>query len=78
MELIYGTREEHIGTLRRAKENGVTSAWTGDIRRNVYLRENLAFAEEEGIIAKLQIEENYEGQYSDFVWEWLDHPELAD
>jgi hypothetical protein len=50
MELKHGTREEHLATLKRAKNGGLSYVWSGDIRRSPYLRENLQFAVEEGII----------------------------
>lgn len=70
MELIYGTRDEHLATLRRAKNNGLASVWSGDVRRNPYLRENLAFAESEGIV-ELESYDNAEAQESGWNITWL-------
>jgi len=70
MELNHGTREEHPGTLRRAKANGVGSVWSGDPGRNAYLRENLAFAEEEGILSPEPYDDPV-GQKSGLVFRWL-------
>ena len=74
MTLEHGTRQEHIETLQRAKENEVSSIWSGDLR-NDYLRENLAFAEEEGII-KASPYDYADAQESGFDIEWLEHPEV--
>ena len=49
MKLEYGTKEEHLATAKRAKDNNVTSIWTGDLARNAYLRDNLSFIQEENI-----------------------------
>lgn len=73
MILEHGTREEHIGTLKRAKDHNVMSIWSGDIRRNAYLRENLAFAEDEGFVKLTPYELEQESGWN---IEWLDHPEL--
>jgi hypothetical protein len=70
MELEHGTRQEHLETWQRAKARGVDSAWTGDARRNPYLRESLTFGEEEHIIKHLEIKTYWDQQHSDFVWEW--------
>jgi hypothetical protein len=48
-ELIYGTEREHRDTLARAKGK-VDYVWSGDIRRNRYLNENLQFGIDNGII----------------------------
>ena len=50
MQLLHGTQEDHLGTLRRAKENEIDYIWSGDVRRNPYLAENINFGIEEGII----------------------------
>jgi hypothetical protein len=70
MELKLGTKEEHLATLQRAKDGGLSYVWSGDIRRNAYLRENLAFAEDEGII-KTTFVESWEAQESGWNIEWL-------
>lgn len=69
MDLKIGTRAEHLGTAKRAKENNVRSVWTGDVARNAYLRENLVFIEEEGL-AEVTLEENYEAQESNYIIKW--------
>lgn len=74
ISLQHGTREEHIATLRRAKNGGVRSIWSGDIRRNDYLRENLSFAEQEGFLKLTEYEYDQESGWN---VQWLDHPELA-
>jgi len=71
MTLEHGTREEHIATLKRAKSNGVASIWSGDISRNAYLRENLNFAEDEGIVKLKPYELEQE---SGWDVEWLKEP----
>lgn len=68
-ELKHGTEDEHLGTLRRAMEGGVTAIWSGDMR-NPYLLENLAYGEREGII-KLTPYTDYDGQESGFRVKWL-------
>lgn len=60
MELKHGTREEHLATLKRAKNGGLSYVWSGDIRRSPYLRENLQFAVEEGIITTEWVESDQE------------------
>lgn len=75
LELTQGTREDHIDTLRRAKANGLTSIWSGDIARNRYLHENLVFAEREGIIS-LEEYDNRQAQESGWTITWLEHPEV--
>lgn len=69
MALEYGTKEEHLATAKRAKDNNVTSIWTGDIARNAYLRENLSFIQEENI-ATVTLEENYTAQESNYIIKW--------
>ena len=69
-ELLQGTREEHLATLERAKLKHPSgfSIWTGDVRRNPYLYENLGFAESENIATvKLDVRE----QESYFVISWV-------
>ena len=73
ISLQYGTREEHVATLRRAKNSGVRSIWSGDIRRNDYLRENLSFAEQEGFVKLTEYEYDQE---SGWDIQWLNHPDL--
>lgn len=73
MVLTFGSREEHIATLRRAKAAGVNSVWSGDIARNQYLQENLQLAEAEKI---LKLEPYTMHQESGWKFEWLNHPEV--
>lgn len=73
MVLEKGTRKEHLDTLIRANKGGLSYVWSGDIRRNSYLRENLAFAEDEGII-KTTFVESWEAQESGWNIEWLKNP----
>lgn len=72
--LEQGTREEHIATLRRARTAGVKTVWSGDVRRNPYLRENLKFAETERMVRLTPYEAEQE---TGWRLTWLDHPELA-
>lgn len=58
--LRHGTEAEHRATLRRAKAAGVTYVWSGDIRRNQYLAENLRFAQESGILTTEWVESDQE------------------
>jgi hypothetical protein len=69
MNLTHGPREEHLATLRRAKAANLTSIWSGDLR-NPYLRENLNFAQTEGILS-LEPYDNREAQESGFIITWL-------
>lgn len=70
-QLNHGTEQEHRATLQRAKDNGITYVWSGDLRRNQYLAENLAFGEKAGIL-KTEFTEDYEAQESGFNIKWLD------
>lgn len=70
MELQHGTEQEHLASLERAKQAGLSSIWSGDVRRNAYLRENMVFAEKRGI-AKFTFYEDYYGQESGWNVEWL-------
>ena len=69
MELIYGTHYQHYQTVLRAKENGVSCIWSGDMK-NDYLRENLAYAEISGWI-NLKYFEYYESQMSGYEVTYL-------
>lgn len=69
MKLEYGTEEEHIATLERAKSNKITYVWSGAMRNN-YLRENLEFGKAQGII-KVDFVEQYEAQESGYNLTWL-------
>lgn len=70
IELIHGTREDHLATLRRALAGGVQSVWSGDLRRNAYLRENVAFAEAEGILTTKPYDDR-DAQESGLTLTWL-------
>lgn len=67
MKLVHGTEEEHRGTLERARKSGITYVWSGDIRRNPYLAENLRFGQEKGII---EVKETSSHQESGFNIKW--------
>ena len=69
MKLIHGNNEQHYQTVLRAKENGVSCIWSGDMR-NEYLRENLTYAEHMGWII-LKYFEDYESQISGYYVEYL-------
>lgn len=58
--LEHGTEEEHRATLMRAKERGITYIWSGDVRRNPYLAENLRFGVECNILTAEWIETEQE------------------
>lgn len=70
MNLEHGTEDEHLGTLRRAKDNGLKEVWSGDLIRNSYLRENVAYAQEKGILS-VELVEYREAQCSNYVLTWL-------
>ena len=58
--LEHGTEAEHRATLARAKAGGLTYVWSGDVRRNRYLAENLRFGEETGILTTKWVESDQE------------------
>jgi hypothetical protein len=58
--LQHGTEAEHRATLARAKAAGVKYVWSGDVRRNRYLAENIRFAEESGILTTEWLESEQE------------------
>ena len=58
--LEHGTEEEHRATLARAKASGLTYVWSGELRRNRYLAENLRFGEAAGILTTKRVESDYE------------------
>lgn len=68
MTLEHGTEEEHIGTLERAKQRGENSfyVWSGDLRRNAYLRENLNFGVDRGLIRLEEVDMSQETGYDVF------------
>jgi hypothetical protein len=71
MNLVHGTAAEHIGTLLRACENNVTSVWSGSLRHNAYLRENLDYGVEAGLI-KLKDYDHREAQESGYTITYTD------
>jgi hypothetical protein len=73
--LRHGTIDEHLGTLKRAKEAGLSYVWSGDIRRNPYLAENLRFGEEFGILTTEWVESDQESGWLVF---WTDKPKDAE
>jgi hypothetical protein len=75
--LEQGTRREHLDTLIRANKGNLSYVWSGDIRRNPYLRENLQFALDEEIIEATFVE-YYEAQESGWKIEWLKDPEKVE
>lgn len=58
--LEHGTEAEHRATLKRAKDGGLSYIWSGDVRRNRYLAENLRFGEEAGILTTKWVESDQE------------------
>ena len=70
MKLVHGTISEHQKTAKRAKDRSVTNIWSGDLKNNEYLQENLAFIQETGL-AKVDYEIDYHGQASYYLIEWL-------
>lgn len=73
LDFREGSIEEHVATLIRAKKNGLSYIWSGDIRRNPYLRENLQFAVDEGFV-ETEFVEYYEAQESGWKIRWLRDP----
>jgi hypothetical protein len=68
--LRHGTEEEHRATLKRAKENGVSYVWSGDLR-NPYLLESLRFGQDAGLI-EAEFVEYYEAQESGYRIKYLE------
>lgn len=68
--LRHGTEEEHLATLKRAKENGVSYVWSGNLR-NPYLLENLRFGQDAGLI-EVEFMEYYEAQESGYRIKYLE------
>ena len=64
--LEHGTEVEHRATLERAKKNGLSYVWSGDVRRNAYLRENLRFGVASGIITTKWVESDQESGWEIF------------
>lgn len=62
-----GTKEEHRATLRRAREAGVDYIWSGDIRRNPYLAENLQFGIDNKVLSAEWVERDQESGWN-IVW----------
>ena len=69
MKLTKGSHDEHYKTILRAKENGVYTIWSGDLR-NEYLRENLFYAECQNWVI-LKYFEDYESQISGYEITYL-------
>lgn len=72
MKFVHGTEAEHKATVERTKRNNPGksfSIWSGDIKRNAYLRENLQYMEERKIATnKLQ---DVGDQESEIVITWI-------
>ena len=58
--LERGTEAEHRATLDRARKAGVSYVWSGDVRRNPYLRENLQFGVDNKVIETQWVEKDQE------------------
>lgn len=58
--LVHGTEAEHRATLERARKAGVDYVWSGDVRRNEYLAENLQFGIDNKIIQTKWVEKDQE------------------
>lgn len=72
MTLVHGSYKEHYDTAMRAKRNGVTRVWSGDLR-NPYLAENVMFIEHEKI-AEVSIDDDesaYINQASYVKIDWI-------
>ena len=73
-QLRHGTEEEHRATLKRAKAAGISYVWSGDVRRNQYIAENLRFAQEAGILSTEWVESDQE---SGWKLKWANDPSSA-
>ena len=62
------SEEDFMGTIERAKANGVEYIWSGDLCRNRYLRECLSFAVANGLATT---EEKEMEQETGVVVTWL-------
>ena len=69
MNLTYGTLEEHLATVQRAKENDLTYMPSVILRRSPYLSENIEFIQERNL-AIVEFVENYEEQESGYNIKW--------
>ena len=69
MKLKYGTKEEHLGTIKRAKDSGANEIWTGTVARSNYFQENIQFIEEEDL-GTVELVVNKEAQESKYVITW--------
>lgn len=65
----HGTEQEHKNTLKRAKDNGVSYVWSGDLR-TPYFRENLHYGIAAGII-EVEAVNYYEAQESGYIITFL-------
>lgn len=70
MKTLYGTMDEHKGTIERARAaSGETlTIWSGDIRRNRYLAENLEVMKFLGV-ADITFDDS-DDQESNFIVTW--------
>ena len=66
--LKYGTKEEHLETLKQARKTRVDYVWSGDVRRNPYLAESLQFGVDNKII---EIQPDERDQESGWRIIWL-------
>ena len=64
MTLEHGTEEEHRATLQRARDAGITYIWSGDVRRNPYLAENLQFGIDNKIVKATWVEGDQESGWN--------------
>lgn len=69
--LKLGMLEDHLGTVRRGRAMGDCLVWSGDLRRNAYLRENLAFIEANRL-AEIAEVVSYEDQCSYVKISWVE------
>lgn len=67
MNLNHGTYEDYMGT---AKENNFNSVWSGDLKQNSYLAENILFLQDSGLLT-IKLVEDFEGQSNIYIITWL-------
>jgi len=56
--------EEYLGTIKRAKENDVSYIWSGDLLRNEYLRNCLAYGGSNNLLSLTYVEMEQETGYN--------------
>ena len=64
----YGTESEHRATADVAKAKDIRMVWTGDIKRSLYLAENLEFIQETGLAVVSIVMGDSQSSYYKIEW----------